>query len=146
MKSDVFLLQECTLPFLKSYRDWEQQWTAGPSLWSGSHYSQSNGVAILIKTPNILVKGSTVMRDGRALSAKLTFLGIDFNILNVYGFNDKNDGYDLLEELQPHMLGREPLVVGGDFNCILNKKDRNRDGKSFQMDKTCFIEVPDRGF
>ncbi|KAI4786131.1 hypothetical protein KUCAC02_037326, partial [Chaenocephalus aceratus] len=52
----------------------------------------------------ILVKGSTVVRDGRALLVHLNFMGKDFNVLNTYGFNDKNDRYDLLEDLQPHML------------------------------------------
>ena len=126
IKSDVFLLQECALPFLQTYRDWEQRWAAGPSLWSGSHYSRADGVAILIKNPHILVKGSTVVREGRALLAQLTFLGRDFNILNVYGFNDKNKRHTLLEDLQPHMLGRAPLVLGGDFNCVLGKKDRKK--------------------
>ena len=103
LKSDVFLLQECALPFLKTYREWEQRWAAGPSLWSGSHHNRADGVAILIKNPDILVKGSTAVREGRALLANLTFLGKDFNILNVYGFNDKNDRYELLENLQPHI-------------------------------------------
>ena len=64
IKSDVFLLQECALPFLKNYREWEQRWAAGPSLWSGSHYNRADGVAILINNPNILVKGNTVVKEG----------------------------------------------------------------------------------
>ena len=139
IKSDVFLLQECALPFLQTYRDWEQRWAAGPSLWSGSHYSRADGVAILIKNPHILVKGSTVVREGRALLAQLTFLGRDFNILNVYGFNDKNKRHTLLEDLQPHMLGRAPLVLGGDFNCVLGKKDRKNVGEDFKLDKTSVV-------
>ena len=113
-KSDVFLLQECALPFLKNYRIWEEKWPH-KSLWSGSNENRNDGVAILIKNPSILVKGSTVVRDGRALLAHLTFMGRDFNLLNIYGFNNKNDRHDLLENLQPHMLGRTPLVLGGRF-------------------------------
>ncbi|XP_064846339.1 uncharacterized protein LOC135556819 [Oncorhynchus masou masou] len=37
-------------------------------------------------------------------------MGRDFNVLNVYGFNDKHDRCTLLEDLQSHMLGRDPLV------------------------------------
>ena len=137
-KSDVFLLQECALPFLKNYRIWEEKWPH-KSLWSGSNENRNDGVAILIKNPSILVKGSTVVRDGRALLAHLTFMGRDFNLLNIYGFNNKNDRHDLLENLQPHMLGRTPLVLGGDFNCILNRSDRRGAGDDFKVDKTSVL-------
>ncbi|XP_036823868.1 uncharacterized protein LOC118945315 isoform X1 [Oncorhynchus mykiss] len=59
--SDVFLLQECGLPFLSSYRKWEDKWRHGPSIWSGSNFNKNDGVAILIKTPQVVVKGSTVV-------------------------------------------------------------------------------------
>lgn len=137
-KSDVFLLQECGLPFLKYYRAWEGMWPQ-VSIWSGSNQNKNDGVAILIKNSQVLVKGSTVVRDGRALLAHLNFMGQDFNLLNIYGFNDKNDRYDLLEDLQSHMLGRVPLVIGGDFNCILSKKDRKRAGQDFKVDKTSVL-------
>lgn len=116
--SDVILIQECAIPFSKACTQWQDMWPQ-PSIWSGS-----NGVAILIQNPLVLVKGSTVVREGRALLVNLTFMGKDFNLLNIYGFNDKHERYDLLEELQPHMLGRVSLVVGGDFNCVLSRKDR----------------------
>ncbi|XP_047659653.1 uncharacterized protein LOC125139491 [Tachysurus fulvidraco] len=110
-----------------------------PSLWSGSNFNRSDGVAILIKNPHILVKGSTVVRAGRALIANLTFLGSDFNVLNIYGFTDKNSRYELLEDLQPHMLGRIPLVLAGDFNCILSKSDRKTASVDFKVDKTSVL-------
>ena len=90
LSADIFLLQECSLPFLKEYTRWEQMWTPGPSIWSGSNFNRADGVGILIKNSHILVKGSTVVRPGRALLTHLTFLDRDFNILNVYGFTDKN--------------------------------------------------------
>lgn len=137
-KSDVFLIQECGLPFLKQYRQWENMWPKA-SIWSGSNQNKNDGVAILIKNPQVLVKGSTVVRDGRALLTHLTFMGQDFNLLNIYGFNEKNDRYDLLEDLQFHMLGRVPLVVGGDFNCILSRNDRKGAGDNFKVDKTSVL-------
>lgn len=123
--SDVFLLQECSLPFLTHYREWEQLWPL-PSLWSGSNENKSDGVAILIKNPLVVVKGSTVVRDGRALLTHLSFMGQDFKLLNIYGFNDKHDRYDLLEDLQSHMLGTRPFILAGDFNCILTKKRQEK--------------------
>lgn len=71
--SAMFLLQECALPFLTQYRKWEDMWTSGPSIWSGSNFNRNDRVAILVKNPNILVKGSTVVKDGRALLVNMTF-------------------------------------------------------------------------
>ncbi len=69
----------------------------------------------------------------------LTVLGKDFNVLNVYGFTDKNDRYELLEDLRPHMLGRVPLVVAEDFNCVLSQKDGKRATDDFKVDKTLVL-------
>lgn len=96
LESDLFLLQECSLPFMKAYTKWEQMWSAGPSIWSGSNLNRSDKLAILIKNPHIMVKGGH-------LAKPFFFLETDFNILNVYGFNDK-----FLEDLQHHLLGRVP--------------------------------------
>ena len=46
----------------------------------------------------------------------------DLKLSNIYGFNDKNGRYD--------------LPVGGDFNCVLSKKDRRGAGEDFEVDKT----------
>ncbi|XP_073780380.1 transposon TX1 uncharacterized 149 kDa protein [Danio rerio] len=137
-RSDVLLIQECALPFLTKYTKWERLWTQGPSIWSGSNFNKNDGVAVLINNPHILVKGSTVIRDGRAILVNLSFLDRDINVLNVYGFNDKNDRYELFEDFQPHMLGRVPFILAGDFNCVLTHKDRRR-REDFKLDKTSVL-------
>ncbi len=81
-----------------------------------------------------------MIRDGRAILTKLTFLDKDFTVLNVYGFTDKNERHELLEELQPHLLGRDPLILAGDFNCVLNQKDRKGAGYDFKVDKTSVLQ------
>lgn len=65
------------------------------------------------------------------LLINVSFLGHDFNILNVYGFTDKNDRNDLLEDVQSHLLGKTPIVLAGDFNCILSKNDRKGGKRRF---------------
>lgn len=73
-------------------------------------------------------------------------MGRDSNLLNIYGFN-KNDRYDLLETLQPHMLGRVPLVLGGYFKCILSRSNRRGAGDDFKVDKTSvLLQGPCRDF
>ncbi|XP_052449669.1 uncharacterized protein LOC128011379 [Carassius gibelio] len=70
-KSDLFLLQECSLPFLTRYTKMEELWSAGASIWSGSNFNKNDGVAVLINNPNILVKGSTVVSPPRWFLGKL---------------------------------------------------------------------------
>jgi len=134
LPGDIFLLQECALPFQQSYKQWQDMWPHGPSIWSGSNLNKSDGVAILIKKPQILVKGSTVIRDGRNLLALLSFLGKDFKVVNIYGHSEKNDKYDLFKDMQSHLLGNLPLILAGDFNCVLKKEDRKRAGEEFKTD------------
>lgn len=50
---DIWLLQECALPFMKNYRKWEEQWPHSTSLWSGSNQNRADGVAVLIKNPEL---------------------------------------------------------------------------------------------
>ncbi|RXN13420.1 zinc finger CCHC domain-containing 3 [Labeo rohita] len=65
---------DCSLPNAqvqkRNYRKWEEMWTTGPSIWSGSNFNKNDGVTILINSPNILVKGSTV------IEYQLTILGV----------------------------------------------------------------------
>lgn len=49
-----------------------------------------------------------------------------------------NDKFELLEDLQLHMLGRDSCVVGGDFNCTLSKKDRKK-GERFNLNKSSVL-------
>ncbi len=51
--------------FKENYSDMEKKWKYGPSFWSGSDENKSDGVAILIKNRNLVVKGSTVVKSGR---------------------------------------------------------------------------------
>lgn len=108
-------------------------------MWSGSNDNKNDGVAILIKNSNITVKGSTALRCGRLLLTHLTYLDQDFNLLNIYGFNDKHERFNLFEEMQSHMLGRVPLIVAGDFNSVLARADRLRAGEDFRVDKASFL-------
>ncbi|MEE6519214.1 hypothetical protein FKM82_030833 [Ascaphus truei] len=42
-KCDVYMLQECALPFSRSYRHLSGQWSHGPSYWSGGERVQERG-------------------------------------------------------------------------------------------------------
>lgn len=54
--SDVILLQECAIPFLKAYNQWQDMWPQ-PSIWSGSNENKNDGVAVLVKKTLCAGKG-----------------------------------------------------------------------------------------
>lgn len=134
--TDIFLLQECGLPFLTNYSKWQATWPRGPSIWSGSNENKADGVVVLVKNLHVKVKGSTVVSAGRALLTNLTYVGQDFKILNIYGPNDVHERCELLDNIQPHLMGRTPLVVAGDFNCVLERMGRQGAADDFRVDKS----------
>lgn len=83
----------------------------------GSNHNKADGVAILNQKP--LTSGEGQMGSFSTLDIhRAEFVN------NIYSFNEKNDRYELLEELLSHMLGWVLLVLGGDFNCVLSRTAR----------------------
>ncbi|XP_020680995.2 uncharacterized protein LOC110098486 [Dendrobium catenatum] len=60
-------------------------------------------------------------------------LGI-WKIATVYGSHCNKERSDLWNQLERSMENSSPSIIGGDFNCILNKDD-NRGGKRFLFSK-----------
>ncbi|PKU65361.1 uncharacterized protein LOC110098852 [Dendrobium catenatum] len=55
-----------------------------------------------------------------------------WNIATVYGSNDAYTRKSLCKQLEDCMIGDDPGIIGGDFNCILSKEDK-RGGKRFHL-------------
>ena len=138
VQADVICLQECALPYRSSYKEWESIWQLGPSLWSGSNANRSDGVAVLVKNKGVQVLGSTVVVCGRILFLSLSFNGMAFNLLNVYCSPFKHERWEIMQELPAYLLGRDPIILTGDFNCVLNREGRKGAGDDFKVDKTSF--------
>ena len=75
---------------------------------------------------------------GRVIVLSVCWGGIAFRVVNVYGPSDKQDRWDCLHSLSPHLLGRVPLVLAGDFNCILEREGRKGTG-DFKFDKSSVL-------
>ena len=136
VKADIICLQECGLPFRSSYGEWERRWPHGPSMWSGSDNNRADGVAVLTHNSLVRVVGHTVVEPGRVLVVSLSFGGVAFRVVNVYAPALKQDRFQLLHGLSPHLLGRVPLLLVGDFNCVLGREGRRGFGSDFRLDKT----------
>ena len=80
----------------------------------------------------------TVVIPGRVIVLSVCWGGVAFWVVNVYGPSDKQDRWDCLHSLSPHLLGRVPLVLAGDFNCILEREVRKGTG-DFKFDKSSVL-------
>ena len=135
VQADIICLQECWLPFRRSYRLWEKHWLHGPSLWSGSNENKCDGIAVLIKNKMVGMVESTIVRCGRILKVVLRFCGVTINVLNVYS-PQRQSRWEELQDLPQFLMGRTPVLMVGDFNCVLNRTGRRGAADAYQVDRT----------
>ena len=60
--------------------------------------------------------------DGRFLSIDLKLDNIPFRLINIYAPNNDKDRKDFFNSISKHLVTSRNLILGGDFNCILNTK------------------------
>ena len=126
------------MEFKLHYDDLERDWKYGPSLWSGENGVKNSGVGILIKNKDVEIISVTHIEPGRAILVKVLFMGKEMKIINIYGSVRKNERCDLFEKLKLFLMGQEPVLVMGDFNCILRLGDRGGDNS---LDKSSKILI-----
>lgn len=136
---DVFMLQECGFPFKENYSDMEKKWKYGPSFWSGSDENKSDGVAILIKNRNLVVKGSTVVKSGRLLKVDICYMGKDCVFVNVYASPNVHERTELFNDLRGVLVRNKTVVLAGDFNCVLRKEEKAPIKDGFKLDKSSLV-------
>lgn len=123
VQSDIICVQECNIKEEPS----EDAWSHGPAIWSAGS-KRNEGVGILFKGWRFKILHSVHIERGRALLVKVEFDGLIFRVLNVYASTKKSERIELFEKLKLFLGGREPLLVLGDFNCILGEGDRRGGG------------------
>ncbi|KAJ1156555.1 hypothetical protein NDU88_009273 [Pleurodeles waltl] len=121
---DVYMIQECSIPFAASYTHLEQQWTFGPSFWSGGNSSRSVGVATLVRGRCFTVDSVTELEGGRALVIDGSWAGELVRLINVYAPSDVGERRELFQRLRPQLVTSRTIMMGGDFNCILESGGR----------------------
>uniref|UniRef100_A0A671WJM7 Endonuclease/exonuclease/phosphatase domain-containing protein n=1 Tax=Sparus aurata TaxID=8175 RepID=A0A671WJM7_SPAAU len=62
--------------------------------------------------------------DGRILCIDVSWFGSKFRVINVYCPVELQERVAVLRELQPLLLCSKEVILGGDFNCLVNKKDK----------------------
>lgn len=82
--------------------------------------NQSRGVGIVFLNPNIVIEKSYVDLDGRLVYTDIIYNAVQFRIINIYAPNIPPERVAFLKDLYPHCLTSKHLIIGGDFNCIVN--------------------------
>uniref|UniRef100_A0A3B3UVV5 exodeoxyribonuclease III n=1 Tax=Poecilia latipinna TaxID=48699 RepID=A0A3B3UVV5_9TELE len=122
---DLFLLQECGLPFMENYSKYEKRWPHGWSIWSGDNQNTATGVAILFNNKKFQIEKVENIVDGRVLLIDLDKEGFQIRLINVYGPTDLSERVILLQNLQSYICCGKNVIIAGDFNCILEKRGGN---------------------
>ncbi|KAJ8018623.1 hypothetical protein HOLleu_43296 [Holothuria leucospilota] len=121
---DILLLQETFLSSLSDYKHFKDNW-GGQVLFSPSVSNLSGGVCIAFSNRFPFVV-SDVKRDvnGRCISVLCSVNNFSFKICNVHAPNVPNERKVFLNDLYFYVRGSDPLIIGGDFNCVLDASDR----------------------
>ena len=101
------------------------------SLWGGQVFyssavsNHSCGVLIACNpTLNCNFSQFRFDQDGRFVSILCTIQDFSFRICNVYAPCVPANRVDFFENLFYYLRGNYPVILGGDFNCVLFQKDR----------------------
>ncbi|KAL7399947.1 hypothetical protein ABVT39_004085 [Epinephelus coioides] len=120
---------ECNIASRDNYKVFEDRWSFGPSVWSGDNKNRSSGVAILFKGHDFSIQRVQHILDGRLLCIDIEWRQSKFRIINVYCPADRNGRLETVKAIQPLLLCGRDVVLGRDFNCLINIKDRMTSSK-----------------
>ena len=141
-KQDVVFLQEthcCSQESVKLCRDW----VGHVSFSAGT--SKSRGVAILInKGLQFRLRKEVKDEEGRIIII-LTYKEIQGQTLilaNMYGPNVDNPNFFIDLESKLHDMGQYPIILGGDFNIVLDQiLDRSKHNSVLLVKRMCHLCV-----
>jgi len=119
MRCDIALLQETHCPCMDTADEWQREW--GGLAFFTDYSSSCDGAAILFK-PGFSPSFQRTDLDPRGQFVRTVFSweSIDWTIVSVYVPNEVSRRKAFLRNVLPGLLVGQNLVVGGDFNCVLN--------------------------
>ncbi|KAJ8020229.1 hypothetical protein HOLleu_39763 [Holothuria leucospilota] len=108
---------------------------SGRVVFSPALSNRSGGVSIAFNT-KYYWQLSEVRRDsiGRCISIFCSVQGVSFRLCNVHAPNYPSDRKAFLNDCYMYTHGRNPLILGGDFNCVMS----NLDGEGSSANQGCF--------
>ena len=83
---------------------------------------------MLSKKLNYTVIDSHSDNDGRIILVNLEICNRGYTLVNIYAPSAVSERIDFFQKLKEfinlHSLNKSRLIIGGDFNCVLNTSDR----------------------
>lgn len=124
-KANVYFLQE-TYSELADENVWKNEW--GGKVFFSHGTNHSKGVCILISpSTNYQIDYSYANTSGRIILITLV-LGLQkVSLCNIYAPNNHSNQLEFIQELNNCIIDKTELtalIVGGDWNCTLSKKDK----------------------
>ena len=118
-KTDICFLQEthCSTKFIGN--SWERLW-GGKCFWSfGS--ARSKGVGIWFRDG----LNYKILKESRDCEGRLLSLNVQFNeqryiLTNIYAPITAKERKGFFSSFVYYLKGNHPLILGGDFNCVVN--------------------------
>ena len=124
-KANIYFLQE-TYSDLRDEIIWKNEW--GGEIFFSHGTSHSKGVCILINpTIPCQVDYCYSNMSGRIVLITITFGSQKLSLCNVYAPNNQTNQLEFMQELNNCIIDKtelSTLIVGGDWNCTLSKKDK----------------------
>ena len=108
---------------------WKKEWGGDIIFSHGSN--RSRGVCILIlidPSENINSEHSFKDSNGRIVLTTIEFNGFELSLCNIYAPNNLTEQITFIQELSGFLMDKSEitsLIVGGDWNCTLAKKDKS---------------------
>ena len=124
---DICFLQE-TFCTLRNSDNFSTGWR-GKIFHSCTDSAHSRGVAILInKNLDCDIVSSKSDNGGRIVLVNVVINNIGYTLVNVYAPNTAAERVTFFCQLRQfvnmHAINKSRLIIGGDFNCVLNSNDR----------------------
>ena len=105
---------------------WRKEW--GGELFFSHGTKRSKGVCILINTTEqTQVDYSYSNNSGRIVLITISLNGQKLTLCNIYAPNDQGNQLQFMQELNNCIIDKTELtslIIGGDWNCSLSKKDK----------------------
>ena len=124
-KACIYFLQE-TYSEPNDENVWKKEW--GGELFFSHGTKHSKGVCILINpTAQIQVNYSYSDNSGRIVLITISLNGHNLTLCNIYAPNNQANQLKFMQELNNCIIDKTELtslIVGGDWNCTLSKKDK----------------------
>ncbi len=122
----IIFLQETHCGSEEDKRQWANEW-GGASYWT-SCSKDAVGVAILIKEKcQFKMQNSNIDEKGRWIKTDIQIEDKWYKLVNVYAPNKGPERKRFFRnELKVNRDNDSFIIMGGDFNCVLGKKDRRK--------------------